>query len=79
MVVVGGAYTQGYTVITRMIYAFRWAAMRNVFNASLTMSGRVKRRCPNITVFETERRSERESICFDEFRLALRFSQISGC
>ena len=45
-------YTYRYTVTTRMTPALRWAAMRAVFNVSLTVRDKVTRRCSQTTIFQ---------------------------
>ena len=45
-----GDFTHRYTVTTRMIPAFRWAAMRALFNVSLAVRDKVTRqKCSQTT------------------------------
>ena len=48
----GRLHTYRYTVTTRMTSALRWAAIRAIFNVSLTVRDRVTKQCPQATTFE---------------------------
>ena len=48
----GRLYTYRYNVTTRMTPTLRWAAMRAIFNVSITVRDKVTRQCPQTTTFE---------------------------
>ena len=66
----GRLYTYRYTVTTRMIPAFRWAAMRAILMFESEVMDKVTGQCPQTTTF-LKRKESRSGIEPRSFRLSI--------